>query len=171
MRIDDKNQVVTYLRVIGLVDAVVIYNKVVDKDSANRSKVENLIVDLVDKNLTYGHLTVKQQNFLRDLIYQHKNPATPCPKGKIVVKGVIRSYSYKFCFYSKRDVCKIVIRDSNGFSVWGTAPKALVEDYDLAQEQSNGTIIAIAADVTPSDKDETFGFFKRPKLVSVEKPA
>jgi hypothetical protein len=49
----------------------------------------------------------------------------------------------------------MTVRDDRGFLVWGSVPAALggIEQGDRVQ---------FNATVTKSDRDETFGFFKRP---------
>jgi hypothetical protein len=52
---------------------------------------------------------------------------------------------------------KIVIRTDAGWSAWVTLPSALDDGSDV-----KGRRIKLSATLTPSDKDATFAFGKRP---------
>jgi hypothetical protein len=54
----------------------------------------------------------------------------------------------------------MTVRDDRGFKVWGTQPRSL---YDARK----GDRVTFTAAVEVSDRDETFGFFKRPKKATV----
>lgn len=55
----------------------------------------------------------------------------------------------------------ITVLDDRGFKVWGTAPSAIDHKIEV------GTKVAFDAKVEVSDRDETFGFFKRPTKAEV----
>ena len=59
---------------------------------------------------------------------------------------------------------KMLVKDERGFKVWGTAPNALWNDHDGSVK---GMIVQFDAALEVSEKDETFGFYKRPTKVSV----
>jgi hypothetical protein len=61
---------------------------------------------------------------------------------------------------------KIVIEHADGWKVWGTAPESLApESYVSGEgraEWIKGKRVRLDARITVSDKDDKFGFFKRP---------
>jgi hypothetical protein len=84
--------------------------------------------------------------------------ASPVPvtDERIVITGVIVKVDFKegFGYYdAPRKV--IIVKDDRGFKVWGSAPKPL-------HGAEQGDRVTFTAAVEVSDRDETFGFFKRP---------
>jgi len=77
----------------------------------------------------------------------------PCPEGKETIVGEIVKLNVSENAYGVRQV--MTIKDARGFKVWGTVPTALADAQVGDKVQFN-------AEVTRSDKDECFGFFKRP---------
>lgn len=79
--------------------------------------------------------------------------AEPVPEGRGVVTGAVVSTDVKENEYGTRYVMTVL--DDRGFRVWGTIPSKLgpVEQGDR---------ISFTATLERSDRDETFGFFKRP---------
>ena len=77
----------------------------------------------------------------------------PCPYGKETIVGEIVKLNVSENAYGVRQV--MTVKDARGFKVWGTVPTALTDAQVGDKVQFN-------AEVTPSDKDECFGFFKRP---------
>lgn len=72
----------------------------------------------------------------------------------VAVTGEILSLKLHENAYGVREV--MTVRDSRGFKVWGTQPSAL---YGAVV----GDCVTFLANVEVSDRDETFGFFKRPR--------
>lgn len=81
-----------------------------------------------------------------------QHPAAPVVEGKIVVTGEIIKLDVTDGQFT-REV--MTVRDDRGFKVWGTQPRALYE-------AKVGARVTFTATVEKSDRDETFGFFKRP---------
>lgn len=81
--------------------------------------------------------------------------ATPVVEGKgVVVTGKVLTTKWQQGYYDS--VLKMLVLDDRGFKVWGTVPSALeVERQDR---------VSFTANIEVSDDDETFGFFKRPRL-------
>jgi len=77
----------------------------------------------------------------------------PCPEGKETIVGEIVKLNVSENAYGVRQV--MTVKDARGFKVWGTVPTALADAQVGDKVQFN-------AEVTRSDKDECFGFFKRP---------
>jgi hypothetical protein len=77
----------------------------------------------------------------------------PCPNGKETIVGEIVKLDVSENAYGVRQV--MTVKDARGFKVWGTVPTALT-DAEV------GDKVQFNAEVTRSDKDECFGFFKRP---------
>jgi len=76
----------------------------------------------------------------------------PCPIGRVTVIGKVVSVDSKDTDYGTRHV--MTVKDDTGFTVWGSQPSSLYP--------SVGDRIEFTASVERSDRDECFGFFKRP---------
>jgi len=85
---------------------------------------------------------------------------------------------------------KMTVKADDGRVYWGTVPRSLEDWWDantdpdegyftgiagsdnpcgVGERNGVGVKVTIKAAVTKSDKDRTFGFFKRPRLISAEK--
>lgn len=87
----------------------------------------------------------------------------PCPEGKQRIVGEIVKLAVSENPWGVREV--MTVKDARGFKVWGTVPTAF-RDAEVGAE------VEFNAEVTRSDKDECFGFFKRPSkpLLNGERP-
>jgi hypothetical protein len=79
-------------------------------------------------------------------------PKIPVVEGRQQLVGTILKMEFKDDEYGGRTV--MTVKEDRGFLVWGTCPA------NLAVEK--GDRIKFQATVTKSDRDEHFGFFKRP---------
>ena len=86
------------------------------------------------------------------------------PEGRVEFTGTVVSLKLRDSGFGS--TWKIVLR-SAGWSAWGTAPNALLDE--IPSDEVVGSTITLRATVTRSDDDASFGFFKRPTLLSVEK--
>lgn len=112
----------------------------------------------------------------------------PAIEGRIEITGKIVSSKYKDTQFGS--VLKMVVLDDRGFKVWGTQPDGLLAEApnpysdDATASQAGwiekgekwyrpadrGDRVRFTATVTRSDRDETFGFFKRPTKAEVIDP-
>jgi len=76
----------------------------------------------------------------------------PCPIGRVTVIGKVVSTDAKDTDYGTRYV--MTVYDDTGFTVWGSQPSSLYPEV--------GDRIEFTASIERSDRDECFGFFKRP---------
>lgn len=108
--------------------------------------------------------------------------AAPVVEGRIVLTGKV--LSVKLHENEWGSSIKMVLLDDRGFKVWGTVPRQL-EDWAYTQVDDEtrycpksddwyghanylkGERVTFTATVTKSDKDETFGFYKRPVKAEV----
>jgi len=81
----------------------------------------------------------------------------PCPIGRVTVIGKVVSTDAKDTDYGTRYV--MTVRDDRGFTVWGSQPSSLYPEV--------GDRIEFTASVERSDRDECFGFYKRPTKASI----
>jgi hypothetical protein len=89
-----------------------------------------------------------------------KAKMNPVVEGKgITITGTIVSIKIHENDYGIREV--MTVRDDRGFLVWGTQPASL---YDAIV----GSRVSFIANIEKSDRDETFGFFKRPRKAIIE---
>jgi hypothetical protein len=82
---------------------------------------------------------------------------TPVVEGRIQITGTVISTCVRETDYGL--TLKAVVLDDRGFKVWGTVPSS--NDEWIA-----GDKVAFTATVERSDKDEMFGFYKRPTKAS-----
>jgi hypothetical protein len=71
---------------------------------------------------------------------------------------VVLSVKWQENDFGGREV--MTVKDDRGFLVWGSTPHAI----DSVQK---GDRVRFVANVERSDRDETFGFFKRPRKAEV----
>lgn len=83
---------------------------------------------------------------------------SPVVEGKIQVTGRIVSLKLHENDYGVREVMTVL--DDRGFKLWGTQPRSL---YSAKVDDR----VTFMATVERSDRDETFGFFKRPTKAQV----
>lgn len=94
----------------------------------------------------------------------------PCPVGKgIAIEGEVIKVAEKEGFYGVE--IKMTVKDDRGFLVWGTRPESLSGHWGSDDEgmlwlpgAEKGARVRFVANIEDvSDKDESFGFFKRPR--------
>jgi hypothetical protein len=109
----------------------------------------------------------------------------PVTDKRVTVEGVIISAKYQEGGYTSQgfyqpEAVKIVVEHADGWRVWGTCPSDLYSigypegvmngkyvSGDDAAATLKGKRIRFDARVTPSDKDNKFGFFKRPTKAAI----
>ena len=82
---------------------------------------------------------------------ERKATAEPAPAGKTTVTGVVTSTGTKVNDFGVRDVW--TVQDDRGFRVWGTTPKALVD-----QGVKAGNRVTFTITLEPKSEDPTFAF-------------
>ena len=76
----------------------------------------------------------------------------------LVITGEVLSVKLHENPYGVRTV--MTVRDDRLFRVWGSVPHSIAD-------VERGQRVTFQANVEPSDRDETFGFFKRPRHARV----
>jgi hypothetical protein len=99
-----------------------------------------------DKHLEHAERKAERERERADEV------RVPCPIGRVTIVGKVVSVDEKDTDFGTRYV--MTVRDDSGFVVWGSQPSAL--------DPSVGDRIEFTASVERSDRDECFGFFKRP---------
>lgn len=83
-------------------------------------------------------------------------------KGQIII-GKILGFKEELDQYSRSDedsyILKMIVEDSRGFKVYGTCPASL--------QGKRNDIVQFTANLKPSDNDQYFGFFSRPRKSKV----
>jgi hypothetical protein len=113
------------------------------------SKRMGLLVSLArayEKHLEHAERKAERERERADEV------RVPCPIGRVNIVGKVVSVDEKDTDFGTRYV--MTVRDDSGFVVWGSQPSAL--------DPSVGDRIEFTASVERSDRDECFGFFKRP---------
>jgi hypothetical protein len=83
---------------------------------------------------------------------------TSVVEGKGWITGEVLSVKWQENAYGGRQV--MTVKDDRGFLVWGSVP-ARIDNVE------KGDRVTFSASVEKSDRDETFGFFKRPTKASI----
>ena len=87
--------------------------------------------------------------------------AKPVVEGKrVIITGEVVSVKWQENGYGGREV--MTVKDDRGFKVWGSVPSSI--------DAHRGDRITFTADVEKSDRDDTFGFFKRPTKAELLAP-
>lgn len=130
--------------------------------------VNDFLLSLSHQLRTKGSLSTKQLNAVKRLFEKHiqrenekaeqRKTADTLPEGRQTVTGTIVKVDVRDNPYGGiREVC--VIRDDRGWAVWGTIPKSLLHNGRGALKDVR---VTFDAQLTQSDHDDTFGFFKQP---------
>jgi len=134
----------------------------------------NFYADLLAKlerfgTLTDGQMAAVERNIDKDNQRAAEREArmereaamdkNPCPTGRGQITGEVLSAKWKDTPFGAQ--LKMLVLDDRGFKVYGTVPSRLDDEVE------RGTRITFVAEVTPSDDDELFGFFKRPTQASI----
>lgn len=111
--------------------------------------------DLSDKQIALVFKLQKDVAEREVRLAEEKAKATPVIEGKgVVITGKVLSTKWVEGYYD--NVLKMLVLDDRGFKVWGTVPSAL-----SAEREDR---VSFTANTEQSRDDETFGFFKRPRL-------
>lgn len=132
----------------------------------------DVLTDMAQKLFKWGSLSDKQVAFAirlgREVMEQaqpkdepEQQTLVPVVEGNgITIEGTVVSTRWEQ-FWEKYNM---LIEDDRGFRVWGTVPSAM---YVLDVAHCKGARVRFVANVTKSDKDESFGFFKRPRKLGI----
>lgn len=130
--------------------------------------------DMRRKLYRYGSLSDKQIEFMKKLHQEQIERVAmlaakvicDCPEGKIEVCGkVVSIKTVENPFSRWGSITKMLIEDPRGFKVWGTKPESI---YDAQK----GDLVRFSATIERSEKDASFGIFKRPtKAVNLSREA
>lgn len=140
---------------------------------------DTFLQDLMRKLRDYGSLSEKQTPWVEKCISrwvdrklaekareEEKAVVADIEEGTYQFTGTIVSVKEHFSDFGAS--WKMTVKSEDGRVYWGTIPAQLfdidITNKDLKEET---VTVTIKAAVTRSEKDRTFGFFKRPRLVSV----
>lgn len=98
---------------------------------------------------------VEQQQRAEQRAAEHR---APCPTGRLALTGVVVAVDSKDTDWGTRWV--ITFRDDRGFAVWGSLPT--LADLNAHTGIHVGDRLTFTATVEPSERDNCFGFYKRP---------
>lgn len=85
-------------------------------------------------------------------------PEQPLTEGRREIKGEVVSTKWQDSDYGTS--LKMLVVEADGNKVWGTVPSAHGEEI-------KGSQVSFTATVTRSDRDENFGFYRRPTNLEV----
>jgi hypothetical protein len=142
------------------------------------SREEVTALDIVSRLIKWGNISEKAQNYLGVLLDKIERApeiaaekaaakalemanAKPVPvvEGRVTVTGEVLSLKEQESMYGI--VTKMLVKNADGWKVWGTVPAAIMGEVE------RGSVVEFAAKVQKSDKDEFFGFFSRPSKAKV----
>jgi hypothetical protein len=131
---------------------------------------KGIVIDMVQRLITYGSLSDKQWDFLKRLMYRIENrslveaeraaekaAAKDCPTGRLDIVGVVLSTRVVEGHYG--DTLKMFVKTPEGYTLWGTVPAGLVAE--------KGQEVRFRATVEPSKDDPKHGYFSRPSAQKV----
>jgi len=118
-------------------------------------------------SLTEGQLAAVERNMAKDVERAESRETQaaewaaikrPIPElfsnTRATITGTV--LSLKDTYNDFGPVTKMLVLDDHNFKVWGTCPRAIIDDVD------RGSRVTFAAAIKISDDDESFGFFSRP---------
>ena len=157
--------------------------RAVEYAEANREAC-GFYADLLRKLRQYGPWSDRQRDAVLRGIEQDAErakraddppePQVPVPEGQVEVTGSVVKVDVRDDGYRSRVVW--TVKDDRGFLVWGTVPTIRVQIPDPYRPDGDETstvanvytpqrgdrVRFTAREVTRSDRDEAFGFYKRP---------
>lgn len=129
-----------------------------------------------------GELSEKQVEALRKFVTPKPadENSSPVIEGRIEIHGVVVSTKVT-PDNGYGEGYKMIVRDERGFKVWGSIPNNLWNEVEFlgsyrknswgetagVMEKLVGMEVKFSATVEKSDRDEAFGFFKRPTKAEV----
>ena len=139
-----------------------------DRGTGN-ARMDSLLRSFDELELGLSEYAQKQAKWTEEReqrIEEDKKNAKPIPtelnEGRHTFRGEILVTKWQASDYG--DQLKMLVAEERGFKVWGTAPNALWNDHEGSVK---GMTVQFDATLTISEKDECFGFYKRPTKVSV----
>lgn len=137
---------------------------------ADAFKVDHYIIkDIRRKGEQYGSISERQEELVLKIAREEAEkaaqkeeanevevPSVPVIEGRYVIEGKVVSTKWQESYYG--DTFKMLVEvttDEGAFRVWGTVPAAL-------SGVDRGDVVRFTAAVEQSNKDESFGFYKRP---------
>lgn len=124
-----------------------------------------IVVDMVQKLISYGALSDKQWEFLKRLLHRIENRAVvetqraaekanakDCPTGRMDIVGTVLTTRVVEGYYG--DTTKMLVKTPEGYTLWGTVPSSL--------QVEKGQEVRFRATVEPSKDDPKHGYFSRP---------
>lgn len=132
------------------------------KDYSTGKQISHLYVgyrcaaDLVEAFIEAPKIAAREA--AREKAEAERRAAANCPEGRVDIAGEIVSVKMKGSMYGS--VLKMLVVDDTGFKVWGSVPSSI-------EGCLRGGKVSFSAQITPSDDDEKFGFFKRPTRATI----
>jgi len=111
--------------------------------------VDYLIGDILRDNEAERQ-ALEDERAARDSAHENGQDA---PTGRVVITGQCLHFKMQESMYG--NVEKMLVQDDRGFRVWGTVPRSL-------DDAERGSRVRFIAQITVSDDNPKFGFFKRP---------
>jgi hypothetical protein len=126
-------------------------------------RTDDIVSSIIGRFRREGTLTPKQVALIEKVATPADVTPVPDTSERIVITGEVVSIATKENDYGEREV--MTVEDDRGFKVWGTVPQKLIEASYTGELK--GERVTFTATVQRSDRDESFGFFKRPTKAEI----
>jgi len=133
------------------------------KHSDDGDRTDQILSSIIDRYRREGTLTPKQVALIEKVATPADVTPVPDTDERIVITGEVVSVATQENDYGEREV--MTVEDDRGFKVWGTVPQRLLEASYTGELK--GERVTFRAIVQRSDRDESFGFFKRPTKAEI----
>lgn len=139
--------------------------------SEDKQREELTVTDIVSNLVRYGAMSEKQATFLRTLLTRIENRAeterqraeelaraadVPMTEERVRIGGTLLAVKRN----EYTNIWKMLVQHEDGYKLWGSFPVAL-------GGTPRGSKIEFFAQISRSDRDSKFGFFRRPTRAKV----
>jgi hypothetical protein len=151
------------------------------RDFIKAPRAASILRDMHERLLRYHRLTESQEKLALKLAEQLRNPPpprkeeakVPAPTGRIKIRGTVISLKpHETDFGTTTKMTIKVTTEAGIWLAWGTMPAEMgrvetplandPETFAVSWEPVHGREVELTATITPSDRDPSFAFFKRP---------
>jgi hypothetical protein len=143
------------------------------------------VIDVLRKGRQYGSLSDRQLEAIIKAVARDAAKAeepeeitVPVPEGRQTITGTVLSVKLQDSYYGETWKMLVKVETPEGsFKVWGTVPQCFMLQANLRSDSAvegglawmhrTHPMVTFTATVERSQKDESFGFFKRPAKAQI----
>lgn len=139
-----------------------------EKSTPEPHAANEFLCDVARKLRQYGELSSRQVTAVRGAVARDveraaarateaTEPTAPVPTGRVTVTGEVVALRWDNTQWGSVQKMLVKVTTTDGaYKVWGSVPAGL--------DASRGDVVTMKATLERSDRDEAFGFFKRPSV-------